>query len=521
MMDRETSSHRHSHLIIILFSVVIGMLAVTVACNLPREKGVTSLALAQDLPDLEEGFVSVAETTLPAVVSIKVESEGRVPVGRELPEEIEKFFRENPFFRWWSPESPDEEEDEDRIRRQQLPFRPQGMGSGWIYSDDGYIVTNSHVVAGASKVTVTLYDKENDDKGYPATVVGSDPATELAVIKVDAGRKLPTLKLGDSDRVRVGSWVMAVGAPYQLEQTVTVGVVSAKGRSLATTRYRPLGEVIQTDAAINPGNSGGPLVNLKGEVVGINVAYAAPSALSGNAGIGFAIPANIAKRVVADLVEHKKVARGWLGVQIKDLTGNLKKSYGVKDDGVLVLSVEEDGPASKSELQAEDVIVAVDGKKTPDTWSLQRTIGEVAPDSTVKLTVIRDGKEKEIAVKLGELPDKYAGREAPAEETAPAQEAALGLTVTDITKSMAEKNRLSRDSGVVVREVSDGSPALGEIQPGDVILKVNRQEIKSVADYKRAIEQAKKDKAEFIVFQVERRVDEDVIVDIVDVETNW
>ncbi len=516
MMDRESSSHRHSHLIIILISVLIGILMATLACRLPQEKSGSSAALAQDLGELEDAFVKVADKTVPAVVSIKVEESGIIPGGPDM-KEIEEFFR-----RWFPRRDvPDRDEDEEAVPRRQQEFRRRGMGSGWIYSEDGYIVTNAHVVVGASKVMVALHDNDADDEEVPATVVGTDPKTELAVIKVDAGRKLPTLSFGDSDRARVGSWVMAVGAPYSWEQTVTVGVVSAKGRYLPTARFGGVGDVIQTDAAINPGNSGGPLVNLRGEVIGINVAYFAPSNLAGSAGIGFAIPSNVAKRVISELIEHKKVARGWLGVTIKDLSHNLREYYGVDDGGVLVVRVEADAPAADSELQADDVVIAMEGKPTPDTWALQKAVGDTVPGATVKLTVIRDRKEMEVSVKLGEMPDKYAGRAAPEAEAEPAEEAALGLTVADITRSMAEKNRLSRGSGVVVNNVAGDSPALGEVRAGDVILKVNREEVKTVADYKRAIEQAEKDNAKFIVLHLERRVEDDITVDVVDVPTNW
>ncbi len=516
MIDRENMSHRHSHLIIILVSVLIGMLLATLACKLPQREDSASTALAQDLGDLEKGFVGVADSTLPAVVSIRVEESGTRDVA--VPPDIEEFFK-----RWffWQPGPNDKQNEGGPQRRPQQHFKREGMGSGWIYSEDGYIVTNAHVVADASKVMVKLYDKKGDDKELPATVVGTDPKTELAVIKVDAGRKLPTLKLGDSDKARVGSWVMAVGAPFRFEQTVTVGVISAKGRFMGTVPYGGVGDVIQTDASINPGNSGGPLVNLRGQVIGINVAYFAPSQFAGSAGIGFAIPASSAAHVIPQLIEHKRVARGWLGVQIKDLSPNLKEYYGAKDGGALVVSVQEDAPAAKSDLQAEDVITAVNGTPTPDSWSVQKAIGNAAPGAKVELTVVRDKKERKVSVKLGQMPDKYAGLEPTAEQTPATETGALGLTVVDITKSMAEEQGLSRQSGAVVEEVAEDSPAAGELAPGDVIVKVNHQEIKSAADYKAAIERAKKEKAKFVVFQIERREGEEVRVDVVDVPTEW
>jgi len=516
MTNRDSISHRHSHLIIILLSVLIGIVLATLACKLPQRQGSGSAAVAQELADLEDGFVTVADRTLPAVVSIRVEETGtRFAPG---PEDLQEFFKRW-FFRRQGPE--DEDGDGGQPQRQPQQYKQEGMGSGWIYSEDGYIVTNAHVVAGASKVMVRLYDQDGDDREFSATVVGTDPRTELAVIKVDAGRKLPTLKLGDSDRARVGSWVMAVGAPYRFEQTVTVGVISAKGRFMSTVAHGGVGDVIQTDAAINPGNSGGPLVNLRGEVIGISVAYYAPSQIAGSAGIGFAVPAGAGKQVIPQLIEHKRVARGWLGVQIKDLSPNLKEYYGAKDGGALVTSVEDDTPAAKSDLQAEDVIVAVNGARTPDSWSVQKAIGNAAPGVKVELTVVRNKKEQKVAVKLGEMPDRYAGLEPAAEETTAAKEAALGLTVVDITKSLAEQQNLPRESGVVVKDVAQNSPAARKIEPGNVIVKLNGQEIKSVADYNQAIEQAEKGKVEFVVLQIERREGERVTLDVVDIPTEW
>jgi len=316
-----------------------------------------------------------------------------------------------------------------------------------------------------------------------------------------------------------------VGAPYRFEQTVTVGVISAKGRILLPDPVdRPffrLDDLIQTDAAINPGNSGGPMVNLNGEVVGISVAYFTPSAYGGNAGIGFGIPADSARQVIPQLIEHKRVARGWLGVQIKDLSTNLRQYYGAPDGGALVVTIEQDSPAADSDLQPEDVIVAVNDTPTPDGWTLSKTVANTAPGEKVTLKVVRDKQERQIEVTLRDMPARYAGLEETPAETTPAPAGALGLTVVDITASMAAQSNLTRESGAVVKQVAPDGPAYGKLSPGDVILKLNGQEVKSVADYQQAIERAKKDKAEFVVFHVERRAGEEVLADVVDVPTNW
>ncbi|MCD6362104.1 MAG: trypsin-like peptidase domain-containing protein, partial [Armatimonadetes bacterium] len=432
------------------------------------------------------------------------------PPDRELEEFFKRFF--------WYRNTPQDEDDTPPAPQR---FRRQGMGSGWIYSEDGYIVTNAHVVDGATKITVELHDRDNDNKEYPAKLVGTDPKTELAVIKVDAGRKLPTLKLGDSDAAPVASWVMAVGAPFQLEQTVTVGVISAKSRFLPGTReYIRLGDIIQTDAAINPGNSGGPLVNLRGEVIGINVAYR-PGQFGGNAGIGFAIPANTARRVVPDLIEHKRVARGWLGVEIRDLSEHQKKFFGAENGGAWVSNITDDGPAAKSDLQVEDIIVAVDDTPIPDTWTLQRTIGATAPGTKVTLTVLRNKKEKKIEVTLGEMPDKYAGLSDETEQPAAAEKWPLGIRVGDLTPQLAQDFDLKRQKGVVVERVAGDSPAVGKLIPGMVILKVNGHEVENVKQYREQLDKAKKEGGDAVIFHIEQQTDTGTAVSLVDVDAEW
>lgn len=521
-------THRHSHIMIILVSILIGMLVATVACTLPQQSATP--AMAQDTPSataLETEFTRVAEEVLPAVVRINVESgPAEVPGMEGVPERFREFFRQFPWFEF------PEEEGEGGVQPVPRPPR-QGVGSGWIYSDDGYIVTNAHVLENAQKVTVVLHDRENDDKEYPAEIVGTDPKTDLAVVKVDAGRTLPHLKLGSSGDLKVASWVMAVGAPFELEQTVTVGVVSAKGRLWNDPRnpYNRI-ESIQTDASINPGNSGGPLVNLRGEVVGINVAYAAPMR-TGNIGIGFAIPADTAKRIVPRLIKGESIARGWLGIKISPLNENLKEFYGV-DHGVLVAGIDEDGPAADSDLQADDVVVSVEGQPIMDTWDLQSAIAQSAPGETVTLTVVRNKQERTIEVTLGEMPAKYAGLPEEGEEAEPeeaAEEGPLGISVMPIEELTPEIGAqlgikvedghiagIPRTEGVVVKGLKPDSPAVGKVQPGDVVAKVNGNEITSVEDFQSEMQKALEADRDFVVLHLTRVFEGEALTRVVDVE---
>jgi serine protease Do len=356
------------------------------------------------------------------------------------------------------------------------PGQQRSLGSGFIISEDGYIITNSHVVGDADKITVRLSDKVE----YEAKVIGSDDKTDIALIKIDPKSPLPTVPLGDSSALQVGDWVMAIGNPFGLEQTVTVGIVSAKGRVIGAGPYD---DFIQTDASINPGNSGGPLLNLKGEVVGINSAIFSQS--GGNIGIGFAIPIDMAKSIVAQLRETGKVTRGWLGVAIQSVTPELAKSFGLDEPrGALVAEVTKDGPAEKSGLERGDVIIAFNGTKIKDSHELPSLVAQSPVGSTAEVTVLRGGKEKTFTVKLGELKDQQAQ----AERTEESGDS-WGMTVATITPEIARRFQLETgQKGVVVTEVEPGSPAeLAGIQAGDVIEEVNRQPISSIEDFNKAI----------------------------------
>ncbi|MFW5867591.1 MAG: trypsin-like peptidase domain-containing protein [Armatimonadota bacterium] len=534
MSGREDTGHRHAHMIIILVSVMIGLVIGTIACNTPGQT--TTSAEAQDgatAGQLETEFTSVAERVLPAVVRINVEAGagaqapgGEAPDMEQIPEQFREFFRQFPFFG-------DPGEDGDGGMQPMPPPRREGIGSGWIYSADGYIVTNAHVVANAERVTVVLHDQEEDEEQVEATVVGRDPRTDLAVLKVDVGRDLPYLQLGDSENLKVASWVMAVGAPLELEQTVTVGVVSAKSRIIEpdpTMPYLRLGDIIQTDASINPGNSGGPLVNMRGEVVGINVAYAAPGRI-GNIGIGFAIAASTAESIVPRLIEGQEIARGWLGVRIEDLTENLEEFYGV-DYGVRIAGIDDDAPAADSELQVDDIVIAAEGRPVRETWDLQQVVAESEPGSTIELTVVRNKQEATIDVTLGSMPVEYTGL--PAGETPEEEERRewpLGIAAMPMSELTPEIGRqlgieagqgvivgLDRNEGAVVRSLQPGSPAAGKVAPGDVVDRVNGTAVTTVQEYREQMEAAMDADQDFVVLHLTRVIEGDASTRVVDIE---
>ncbi len=359
------------------------------------------------------------------------------------------------------------------------PFRQErrSLGSGVIVKYEKgkiYILTNNHVVEGAKRVTVR-FDRHTEKR---AKIVGTDPKTDIAVIEVDAEGiddiESRIAKLGDSDKVRVGQLAIAIGNPYGLERTVTVGVVSALKRSIGITQYE---SYIQTDAAINPGNSGGPLINIHGEVIGINTAIVA----SGQ-GLGFAIPINLARWVMEQILEHGKVVRGWLGVVIQEITPDIAEAIGVKE-GILVAQVMKGSPADKAGLKVGDIIIALNGRKLEDVRDLQLSIMKTKPGTEVTLTIIREGKRKEIKVKVGELPEKISGKPKSYEGED------LGLSLRDLTPK--EKARLGVE-GVLVVSVAPGSPAYESgLRPGDVIMRVNYKKVSTVREFYKLIESLK------------------------------
>ena len=400
-------------------------------------------------------YATVVDRVAPAVVTIRSERLVRM-TGQSLPDS--PLFRE--FFG-------------DQFRNgRPAPRREGGMGSGVIVRQDGYILTNNHVVDGAEEVNVEL----TDGRRLKAKVVGTDAPTDLAVLKVDAPN-LKTLSLGDSDAVRVGDVVLAVGNPLGVGQTVTMGIVSAKGRSTGGTGSGSYEDFIQTDAPINQGNSGGALVNTAGELIGINSQILTPT--GGNIGIGFSIPANMAQSVMRQLIDHGEVRRGRLGVTIQSITPELAKSLGITGtSGALISDVESGGPAEKAGLERGDVITALNGTAVKDNNGLRNEIGELQPGTDAKLTIVRDGKERLVTVKLAELESN--GRRASA-ESGSEEPGKFGLGVEPLTSETARELGVRAKAGVVVASVEPGSRAADAgLRPGDVIEQVDRKPVNSI-----------------------------------------
>lgn len=431
----------------------------------------------------QNAFIEVAEKVSPAVVYIEVEKiiERQMsmlspfpfndPFGLFNDEFFERFFRHR-FPR-------DDSQRDDSPQKQQ--YRQVGQGSGFIINTDGYILTNSHVIGDADRIRVKL----SDGREFDAERVGSDPESDVGVIKIDAAN-IPTLPLGDSDAIKVGEWVIAVGNPFGLSRTVTSGIISAKGRSnVGITEYE---DFIQTDAAINPGNSGGPLVNLKGEAIGVNTAIFSRS--GGYMGIGFAIPINMAKSIYKQLVETGEVKRSYLGIVIQDLTADLAESFGLDStQGVLVADVTKNSPGEKAGLQQGDIIVKLDGKPVTTSGSFRNQIAMLKPNTTVQLTVLRDKREKQMTVVTEQRPE---------DESAFYKDGdwmdKLGFTVQTLTPDLAERFGYVQETGVIVTEVQPGSTAaLAGIRPGNLIQGINQQEVKNVDDFERLAGQAIQD----------------------------
>jgi serine protease Do len=362
----------------------------------------------------------------------------------------------------------------DQLRRyfgQGVPhdYKQHGLGSGVIVSPDGYILTNNHVVGNADEIHVTLMDKRE----FTAKVIGKDAKTDLGLIKIDTKDALPVAALGDSNSTEVGDWVIAIGNPFAVGMTVTAGIVSAKGRALGGD----YDDFIQTDASINPGNSGGPLINTKGEVIGINTAIY--SRTGANNGIGFAIPIDMARNVMDQLKAHGRVVRGWLGVEIQEVTPDLAQSFGLpKPEGALVASADKDGPAGKGGIERGDIVLSFNGHPVGDEHELPALVAQTPINQKVPVEVMRNGKHMNLEVQIGE-------RKEPQVATAKSEEPGSnwGMQVEDITPEIAQQFHLETTKGVVIRRVSPDSPAAeAALQPGDVVLEVDHQKVGSAAD---------------------------------------
>ena len=432
------------------------------------------VAAAAQLPD----FTELVEKQGPAVVNISTTQSVRNPLLPQIPnlQEDDPFYE---FFRRFAPQPGPRE------------FQSQSLGSGFIISQDGYILTNAHVVEAADEITVKLTDKRE----FKAKIIGADRRTDIALIKIDAGG-LPAVRFGDPTKLRVGEWVLAIGSPFGFENTVTAGIVSAKGRSLPQENYVPF---IQTDVAVNPGNSGGPLFNLRGEVVGINSQIY--SRTGGFMGLSFAIPIDVANDIAQQLRTSGKVTRGRIGVVIQPVTKELADGFGLaRPQGALVNSVEKGGPADKAGVEPGDVILRFDGKAVASSEDLPRIVGAIRPGAKVQMQIWRNKSPRDLLVVVGEMQDDRAARQArrggkpPA--TSPSQ---YGLTLSDLTD--AQRSELKVSGGVLVENVQ-GAGARAGVRRGDVILAVNNQDVTSVEQFNQMMGQF--DKGRIVALLVRR-----------------
>ncbi len=421
-----------------------------------------------------KAFSSVVRKAGPAVVYISVEKTSKTFNGRG---QLDMF--NDPFFEHFFGKK------FDRFRQEPSPFKQHGAGSGFIISENGLILTNNHVVDDADTIRVRLADKRE----FTASVVGTDPQSDVALIKIK-GKDLPTLALGDSNKLEVGEWVIAIGSPFELSQSVTVGVVSAKGRSrIGINDYE---NFIQTDAAFNPGNSGGPLLNIHGKVIGINTAIFSRS--GGSMGIGFAIPINMAKSVEKQLRSNGKVTRGWLGLAIQDMNEDLAQSFGVnKAEGILVAEITKGSPAQKAGIQAGDILLALNRNKVIDVTDLRNRIAMTTPGNKVSLQLIREGIKKEVQVVIAEQPADFsqATRMRSRKNNSSLLDN-MGLTLQELTAELAQQFGYTDGQGVLITQVTPSSPAdsVG-LQPGQLIEEVNRIRVHSLAELKKAVKKKK------------------------------
>ena len=461
-----------------LSALFVGVLALLISAGASRSESFWS-TLKEDerkkpVVITNETFSKLAKKLKPAVVNISTTMVVKGQPffgGRPSP-----FSEQDPFREFWEKffggEMPQERET-------------RSLGSGFIINREGYIVTNNHVVENAKEIIVTLHN----EKDFKAEVIGKDKKTDLALIKIEAEGDFPVAPLGDSDKLAVGEWVLAIGNPFGLAETVTTGIVSAKGRAIGAGPYD---DFIQTDASINPGNSGGPLFNFWGEVVGINTAIIATGQ-----GIGFAIPINMAKELLPQLKEKGRVARGWLGVVIQRVTSELAQSFGLEEKrGALVSQVFKDGPAEKAGVQQGDIILEFDGKEIKDFGDLSRIVASTPVGKTVSIKVFRNGKVLSLQATVAEMEEPTEVAKAPT--TKP-----LGITVQNITPEIARSLGLEPGTGVVITKVELGSPAAkAGIRNGDVIHEINRKPIKDAEEFRAAIESARKQ--ENILFLIRR-----------------
>ncbi len=422
-------------------------------------------AFAKELPD----FTELAEKQGPSVVNISVtqvvQGNGNPFAGFQDDEQFNELFRR---FGLPVPGAP-------RGQAPQQEFKSQSLGSGFIISSDGYVLTNAHVINAADEVIVKLSDKRE----FKAKIIGSDRRTDVALLKIDA-TGLPKVLIGDPNQLKVGEWVAAIGSPFGLENTMTAGIVSAKGRALPQENFVPF---IQTDVAINPGNSGGPLFNLKGEVVGINSQIYSRS--GGSMGLSFAIPIDVAMDVSSQLKSGGKIARGWLGVSIQEITKDLADSFGMKNtNGALVAGVEKSGPADKGGLAAGDVILKFDGKAINSSSDLPRAVGGLKPGKSVNVEVLRKGATKTLSVVVAEAPNDKDDVSSPSKGATKPEVNRIGLILNELTPQ--QKKKLNGKNGLLVTD-SQGASALAGVRRGDIVLGINNAEVATVEQFNKTL----------------------------------
>jgi serine protease Do len=447
------------------YFVVLAMVGLMLGAGLPLA-GAAKNAPVRMVP---LNFSDLADTVSPAVVHIKVEKTVKAG-GRSFGSSGQNPFGGNQQFKDFFGRHFGEQRQPD--------FKQPGQGSGFIIDKSGYIVTNNHVVAGADKITVVLKDETRHD----AEVVGLDPVTDIALIKIDMKKSLPTVQLGSSADLRVGEWVAAIGSPFGLEHTLTAGIVSAKGRVIGSGPYD---DFIQTDASINPGNSGGPLINMQGKVIGINTMI-----IAGGQGIGFAIPVDQVKGIVSQLKSEGEVTRGWLGVTIQDLKGDLAQYYGVDGtSGVMVVDVVPGDPADRGGVKPKDIIMTVNGQKITTSRDLTNLAADLVVGDTANVTILRNGTPKTLEVKIGKRPLTMA---AASRNRHQQKDSDFGFEVTEVTPEIARRFNIKETAGVIVVGVAPDSKAdAAGVRKGDIIIEVNRENVDSVKDFKDLIDQNK------------------------------
>jgi len=442
-----------------LIILVAGFFAISALYSIPE-----SQAIPKDFRAAPESFTDLAAKNSPAVVNIRAEKNGKGGPS------VYRQFKRGPFQK----DDPLHDFFEKFFGgRHQKEFKQRSLGSGFIIDENGYIVTNNHVVQGADKIKVIL----KDGRKFDAEIKGRDPNTDLALLKIESDNDLPTIELGNSDTLRVGEWVLAIGNPFGLEHTVTAGIISAKGRVIGSGPYD---DFIQTDASINPGNSGGPLISMEGKVVGINTAI-----IAGGRGIGFAIPVNLARGIIKQLQTKGKVTRGWLGVGIQDLTKELKEYYGMKDgEGVLVTQVFPDDPAAEAGIEPKDIILEVNGHKVKTSRELSRMIAEASVGEKVDIVVMRKGSKKQFNIQLSKRKDtEIASRN---DDILKKNE--FGIAISNLTPEIARQFNLKDAEGVVVVDVEpDSKGEKAGILIGDIIKEINHEDVDDVDEYSKEI----------------------------------